>query len=115
MHKQIKKSAIGAAVGAMALATLGAGVASAGEVKGTYKNPNLGTLEYIAGDDDAPLNGKSPCAYSGLDEPDRLEPSDGDDVLFEQTQNYGQIVKASGPQGAGGASFGCNPNAEFEE
>ncbi len=87
----------------------------AGEIKGTCKNPNNLTLEYIAGDDEAPLKGRSHCSYSGLDEPDELEPSDGDDDLFDQTQNHGQIVKAFGPLGPGGASFGCNPNADFEE
>lgn len=109
------KAAVAVATCAVALTTVGVGGASAGEIKGTYKNPNKGELEYIFGSDDAPLKARSHCAYSGLDEPDELEPSDGDDFLFGQTQNFGQVVKAFGPMGKGGASFGCNPNAEFEE
>lgn len=63
------------------------------------------------------LHAKSHCAFSGLndeylaEQPEEGPASDG----FGRTQSYGQLVKALGPLGAGGASFGCNPNNSFEE
>ena len=81
-----------------AVAGLGAGSAFAGEITGKGK--------YIAGSDAAPLNGRSECAYSGLDDPD-VDPVTGEDD-FGRTQSWGQIIRFAGPRG--GASFGCNPN-----
>ena len=49
-----------AAVFAAAALGLGTGTAFAGEINGKG--------EYIRGSDDAPLNGKSECAYSGLND-----------------------------------------------
>jgi hypothetical protein len=75
----------------------------AGEV-----NPPHG---YIAGSDNAPLNGKSDCAYSGLNDNyvfgNPLPDADG----FTRTQSWGQVVR----QGAGDVNLGgvpgtaCNP------
>lgn len=114
MKNLAKRIVLGAAVVATTLSAVGVGAASAGEIKGTYKNPNRGVLEYIAGDEETPLKARSICAYSGLDEPDALNLDDGDDFLFGQTQNYGQVVRFFG-NAPGGASSGCNPNSSSEE
>jgi hypothetical protein len=81
-----------AAACAVALTGLGAGSALAGEITGT------GT--WIAGSPDAPLNGNSECAFSGLND-DNL-PTDA------IAQSFGQIVKVAGPLG-GVPGVACNP------
>ena len=80
----------------VAVAGLGAGSAFAGEITGNGK--------WIAGSEEAPLKGKSECAYSGQNDEYVLEvPGD-----WGRTQSWGQIVRFAGP--LGGAAFGCNPN-----
>lgn len=79
-----------------AVASIGAGPAFAGEITGNGK--------WIAGSEEAPLNGRSECAYSGQNDEFVLGvPGD-----WSRTQSWGQIVKEFGP--LGGAAFGCNPN-----
>ena len=84
----------------VAVAGLGAGSAFAGEITGNGK--------WIRGSEEAPLNGKSECAYSGQNDEFVLGvPGD-----WGRTQSWGQIVRFAGP--LGGAAFGCNPNRAAE-
>jgi hypothetical protein len=72
---------------------LAASVASAGEITGNGK-----PLE---------VNGRSECAFSGLDEPDPVD-GDADDALFGRTQSWGQIpsaIRAGFPH----PGVACNP------
>jgi hypothetical protein len=70
-----------------ALAAVVAGSASAGEMTGSGK--------WIAGSETAPLQGKSDCAYSGLNDNyvlgNPLPDADG----FTRTQSWGQLDKAT--------------------
>ena len=78
-----EKATAGKLVG-LALAAawiLGAGTAGAGEITGNGK--------WIAGSPDAPLNGKSECAFSGQQDEPGEEPFRG---LI--AQSWGQIPKA---------------------
>jgi len=65
---------------AVLLFSLGANTTTAGEITGNGK--------WIAGSPDAPLNGKSACAYSGRED----DPASGD---FKGTiaQSWGQLPK----------------------
>lgn len=81
------------------VAALAASSAFAGEITGNGR--------YIAGSPDAPLKGKSECAYSGLDDPD-VDPETGEDD-FGRTQSWGQIVRFAGPLG-GVPGVACNPS-----
>jgi len=93
---------LGVAVAAAAVVlSLGAGAVFAGEITGNGKS-----LE--------PLNGRSICAYSGLnDDPNAEFPEGG------RVQSYGQLVKIGLKDflDALGASPGvaCNPTRGFEE
>ena len=93
------KKRLGAvAICAAAVVGVSAGGALAGDITGTGK--------YIAGSDAAPLNGKSICAYSGLND-DRY--IDGDQSA-PRTQSWGQIARYA--QGALGGVPGvaCRGN-----
>jgi hypothetical protein len=84
---------------------LGAGSALAGEITGNGK--------WIAGSEEAPLHGKSACAYSGQNDNFVLGNEVPDEDGFTRTQSWGQVVRNAGP--LRGAAFGCNPNrAEAE-
>jgi hypothetical protein len=85
---------------AAAVMGLGAGSAFAGEITGSGK--------WIAGSEAAPLNGRSECAYSGLNDNYVLGNPVPDADGFTRTQSWGQVVRNAGP--LGGAAFGCNPN-----
>lgn len=78
---------IGAVAVCAAVAAVAAGSASAGEITGSGK--------WIAGSETAPLNGKSECAYSGLNDNyvlgNPLPDADG----FTRTQSWGQLDKAT--------------------
>ena len=76
-----KKQLLAAATCALAIAGAAAGGASAGEITGNGAR--------IAGSDAAPLNGRSECAYSGLNDsyPTGADPG--------RTQSWGQIVRLS--------------------
>ena len=88
----MRKRLIAVAACAAAVLSLSAGPALAGEITGNGK--------WIAGSPDAPLNGKSECAYSGQND-DNL-PTDA------IAQSYGQIIKVAGPLG-GIPGEACNP------
>ena len=89
-----------AAAVCVAVTGLGAASAFAGEVTGNGR--------YIAGSNAAPLNGKSECAYSGLNDNyvfgNPLPDADG----FTRTQSWGQVVRNAGPLG-GVPGTACNP------
>jgi len=91
-------AAVLACVGA--LSGVAAGGAAAGEINGHG--------QWIAGSEAAPLNGKSDCAYSGLNDNyvlgNPLPDSDG----FTRTQSFGQVVRQAGPIG-GVPGTACNP------
>jgi hypothetical protein len=80
-RKAIRKAAAAAAASALALALV-AGTALAGEVTGngkSLKNP------------DGTLNGKSECAFSGLNDTYSGDPDVPDEDGFFRTQNWGQV------------------------
>ena len=78
----MKLTRLGLVACATSIVFLGANAALAGEITGNGK--------WIAGDPDAPLNGKSICAYSGR------EDTPGDPPIFrgDIAQSWGQIFKA---------------------
>ena len=80
----------------VAVMGFGASSAFAGEITGNGK--------WIRGSEEAPLNGRSECAYSGQNDEFVL----GVPGEHSRTQSWGQIVRVAGP--LGGAAFGCNPN-----
>lgn len=77
----IKRFGIAVATAAVVL-SLSAGAALAGDITGTGK--------YIAGSDEAELNGKSHCAYSGLNDEYYIL----GDTTYPRTQSWGQIPKS---------------------
>ena len=86
---------------ATAVVGLTAGSAFAGEITGNGK--------WIAGTEDAPLNGKSECAYSGQNDEFHLFPNED----WPRTQSWGQVVVEFVPVVGGGAGvpgFACNPS-----
>jgi len=89
-----------ALVAAAALATVAAGSAFAGEITGSGK--------WIAGSESAPLNGKSDCAYSGLNDNYVLGNPVPDADGFTRTQSWGQVIRNAGPLG-GVPGSACNP------
>jgi hypothetical protein len=89
-----------AVVAAAALATVGAGSAFAGEITGSGK--------WIAGSESAPLNGKSDCAYSGVNDNYVLGNPVPDADGFTRTQSWGQVIRNAGPLG-GVPGSACNP------
>jgi hypothetical protein len=90
------KRLLATALCSVAVAGLGANAALAGEITGNGK--------WVAGSEEAPLHGRSECAYSGQNDEFVLNvPGD-----WGRTQSWGQIVREVGP--LGGAAFGCNPN-----
>ena len=81
MARRISRT-LGIAASAAALAlSLSAGAAFAGDITGQGK--------YIAGSDDAALNGKSICAYSGLNDEYYIL----GDTSATRTQSWGRIPK----------------------
>jgi hypothetical protein len=90
-----------AVLGAFVFAAFGVSAALAGEVTGSGR--------YIAGSESAPLNGKSDCAYSGLNDNyvfGSAGPGHPDADGFGRTQNWGQLDQASR---AFLTSIGMNP------
>jgi hypothetical protein len=88
-----------------ALTGVAASGASAGEV-----NPPHG---YIAGSDNAPLNGKSDCAFSGLNDNyvfGTAGPGNPDSDGFTRTQSYGQAVKNGAKDFVPSPGVACNPS-----
>lgn len=76
---KMRTALVGVTVCAAAIVGTGANAAFAGEFKGN------GELK--------PVNGRSICAYSGLDAPDDVEIGDDDDDFFGRTQSFGQAVR----------------------
>lgn len=89
------KHLLAVVVSATALAGVSAGSAFAGEITGNGK--------WIAGSEEAPLHGKSECAFSGQNDEFVL----GDESA-PRTQSWGQIIRAAGPLG-GVPGVACNP------
>ena len=85
---------------AVVLAVVGVGSAFAGEINGNGK--------WIAGSESAPLNGKSACAFSGLNDNYVLGNPLPDEDGFTRTQSWGQVVRNAGPLG-GVPGTACNP------
>lgn len=82
MHnKSTDKIPLGFVLGAVLLFGLGANTTIAGEITGNGK--------WIAGSPDAPLNGKSECAYSG-----REDAPESGDFKGPIAQSWGQLPKA---------------------
>ncbi len=97
---RLKKFAV-TVLAVTAFALMGVASAFAGEVTGSG--------HYINGSDSAPLNGKSDCAYSGLNDNyvfGTAGPGHPDADGFTRTQNWGQV-------GSDGRAFltssGLNP------
>ena len=84
----------------VAFAVVAVGSASAGEMTGSGK--------WIAGSDSAPLNGKSDCAYSGLNDNYVLGNPIPDVDGFTRPQSWGQVIRNAGPLG-GVPVTACNP------
>ena len=83
-----------AAAATGALLVLGSGTAIAGEVTGNGKP--------------LPVNGKSICAYSGLnDKITTFEPT--------RTQSYGTFLVLYGKEALPSPGVACNPTSDFEE
>jgi hypothetical protein len=91
----MRKRMLGAVIGVIAIMSMSAGPALAGEIGGNGK--------WIAGSEEAALNGKSECAYSGQNDEYVLG-----DTSAPRTQSWGQIVREVGPLG-GGPGAACNP------
>jgi hypothetical protein len=91
----MRKRIVAAAICVVGVMSLTAGSALAGEVTGTG--------QYIAGSDNAPLNGKSACAYSGLNDDYYVY----GDTSARRTQNWGEFASAGVHIGVPGTA--CNP------
>jgi hypothetical protein len=82
----------------VAFAAIGGGSAFAGEITGSGS--------WIAGSESAQLNGKSECAYSGLNDNYVLGNPVPDEDGFNRTQSWGQLDRATR---AFLTSIGVNP------
>lgn len=91
----VRSRLVVAAVCAASVAGIGANAALAGDITG-----KPGASKYIAGSDDAPLNGNSACAYSGLNDEYYIDGITTDPRT--QTPNDGPFP--------GVAGYGCNPS-----
>jgi hypothetical protein len=89
------KRLLAVAACAVAVAGVSSGSALAGEITGNGK--------WIAGSEEAPLHGKSECAFSGQNDEFVL----GDESA-PRAQSWGQVVKEAGPLG-GVPGVACNP------
>ena len=99
------KSLLATAVCVVAVAGLSAAPAFAGEITGNGK--------WIAGSEEAPLHGKSECAYSGQNDEYVLG-----DTSAPRAQSWGHVVTEFVPVVGGGAGVpgaACNPTSGFEE
>jgi hypothetical protein len=99
------KSLLATAVCVVAVAGLTAAPAFAGEITGNGK--------WIAGSEEAPLHGKSECAYSGQNDEYVLG-----DPSAPRAQSWGHVVTEFVPVVGGGAGVpgvACNPTSGFEE
>jgi hypothetical protein len=100
-----RKSLLAATVCAVAVGAFGAAPALAGEITGNGK--------WIAGSEEAPLHGKSECAFSGQNDEHVLG-----DTSAPRAQSWGQVVTEFVPVVGGGAGVpgtACNPTTGSEE
>jgi hypothetical protein len=82
MQKSARKVLAGIAICAVAIGGVGVSAAAAGEITGngqSLKNP------------DGTLNGRSECAFSGLNDSFSGDPEVPDEDGFFRTQNWGQV------------------------
>lgn len=105
----MRRSLLVAVLSALLVMAMGVGAAFAGEVTGTGKSLK---------NEDGTLNGKSVCAFSGLNDTYSGDPDVPDHDGFFRTQSWGQLDKATRdflttiglhPGTA------CNPTSGFEE
>ncbi len=85
----------------VAVGAVGAGSAVAGEITGNGK--------WIAGSEDAPLHGKSECAYSGVNDTFVLGGEVPDEDGFTRSQSWGQVARHLGGAAGGVPGTACNP------
>jgi hypothetical protein len=95
-----KRVLLAVAFSAATVGGLSAAPAFAGEITGNGK--------WIAGSEEAPLQGKSDCAYSGQNDTFSGDPSVPDADGFTRTQSWGQVIRSAGPLG-GVPGEACNP------
>jgi hypothetical protein len=84
----------------IAALSLSGGSAFAGEITGKGK--------WIAGSEEAPINGRSECAYSGQNDEFHLFPNQG----WPRTQSWGQEIRGAAPVVGGHVGvpgIACNP------
>lgn len=99
MNKTPTKTRLGLVICATSILCLGASTALAGEITGNAK--------WIAGSPDAPLNGKSECAFSGQNDEFQLG-----DANANRTQSWGQIplaIRILITLAGGSPGTSCNP------
>jgi hypothetical protein len=84
-----------------AVVGVGAGSAFAGEITGNGK--------WIAGSETAPLQGKSECAYSGVNDNFVLGNDVPDADGFTRTQSWGQVARQTHGALGGVPGTACNP------
>ena len=93
----MRRKRLAAAACGVALLGLSAAPAFGGEITGSGN--------WIAGSEEAPLKGKSECAYSGLNDENVL----GDESAA-RSQSWGASVARFAKGAAGGVpGFACNP------
>ena len=92
----MRKKGFAAALCAVAVLGLSAGPAVGGEITGNGK--------WIAGSEEAPLHGKSECAFSGQNDEFHLFP----DEDWPRTQSWGVDFASQGVH-VGVPGFACNP------
>ena len=92
----MRKKGFAAALCAVALAGIGAGPAFGGEITGNG--------QWIAGSEEAPLHGKSECAFSGQNDEFHLFPNED----WPRTQSWGSDFASQGVH-AGVPGTACNP------
>ncbi len=85
----------------LAAGAVGAGSAFAGEITGNGK--------WIAGAEDAPLHGKSECAFSGINDGFVLGEEVPDADGFSRTQSWGQVARHLHGEAGGVPGIACNP------
>ena len=84
--KFARKTGLGVSVCVALMLAAGSGSAMAGEITGNGKSLK---------DADGHLNGRSECAFSGLNDTYSGDPSVPDEDGFFRTQNWGQLSKSS--------------------
>jgi hypothetical protein len=92
-----------ALVGMIVLFAFSAGTAFAGEITGNGK--------WIVGSPDLPLNGNSPCAFSGQNDEFQLGVAGAPRVQSFGQNNQAAVQAGDGPLG-GVPGFACNPSPQ---